>query len=262
MEDGLVTIRLVQDQQDRQLGSPRRGECPLGMVKLGFGPAQGLAHDVLRKHVAIDVLEGRQAVLGQQPVDLQQVLRGWPRCCRLSIASRWAAATRLGIAFGCALELDRPSRFRQQLFRLGRAGERVNDPAVRRAEIARHVAAIFLEVAELIDDLEAADLLMRRHEVARRSNARRWGLTGARPVCLGVVSGESRVFKVARDVNQEDELPFALGLLGGFRGRFCPGECAVLSERLTAQNASGCLRTTRVRRSRAPRARTRVFSEE
>ena len=41
----------------------------------------------------------------------------------------------------------------------------MNDAAVRRAEIARHVAAVLLEVAELIDDLKAADLLMCRHEV-------------------------------------------------------------------------------------------------
>jgi hypothetical protein len=37
--------------------------------------------------------------------------------------------------------------------------------AIRRAEIARNVAAVLLEVAELIDDLEAANLLVCRNEM-------------------------------------------------------------------------------------------------
>jgi len=69
------------------------------------------------------------------------------------------------VPFGCVPDIDRPSRFGQQLFRLGGPRERVNDLAVRLAEIARHVAAIFLEVAELIHDFKAAHLLMRRHEI-------------------------------------------------------------------------------------------------
>ena len=88
-----------------------------------------------------------------------------PRCSRLSQASRWPAATWTGVAAGFAIELHRPARLRQQFLRARRAGQSVNDPPVRRAEIARHVPAVLLQLAKLIDDLKTANLLVCRNEV-------------------------------------------------------------------------------------------------
>ena len=71
---------------------------------------------------AIDVLEGRKRLFGQQPVNLiQSVPCG--RAVPGSPCFTMGGGDPDGIAVGFVLELDRPSRFGQQFLRRGRAGQ-------------------------------------------------------------------------------------------------------------------------------------------
>ena len=131
-----------------------------------------------------------------------------------------------GIVHGPAVRRDihGPSCGGQQLLRGNWSGHRMDDPAVWRAEVARDVAAVLHQDAGLVDDLEAAHLLVRCHEVRGEITRDIGILQGDRPECLCVISGKAGILEVPGDVDQEDELSFLLGLLGGRAGRFGPGE--------------------------------------
>src|SRR5436305_8506187 len=84
-------------------------------------------------------------------------------------------------------------------------------PAVRGAEVRRHVAALLL----LIDDLEGGDFLERRDEVFVEILADFRIVQCVHTERFGVVSGKARVFKMAGDVQHEDELFLLLRLPSG-----------------------------------------------
>jgi hypothetical protein len=75
-----------------------------------------------------------------------------------------------------------------------------------------------------VNDFETPHLLECRDEMVTEKGRHLRVRQGARPVFLGVVSGEARLGEVSRDVDQKDELSFALGNFGGRLWRWAPLE--------------------------------------
>src|SRR5438477_545398 len=104
--------------------------------------------------------------------------------------------------------------------RLGvdRPRDAVEHAAVGRAEIRGNVPALLL----VVDDAEGRDLLEGADEMLVEVRADFRVRQGVHPERLGVVSGELRVLKISRDVEDEDELLLLLRLVGRIGGRAGP----------------------------------------
>ena len=87
-------------------------------------------------------------------------------------------------------------------------------PAIGEAKIARHVAALFLAVI----DAKGTNFLVCRNEVGSKVRADLLICQGVLTERLGVFSGEAGVVKIARDMEQEDQLFLSGRLFAGFGG--------------------------------------------
>ncbi len=105
---------------------------------------------------------------------------------------------------------DYPSCLAQQNVGVDWSGNDVQYAALRRAEVTGHVAALLLSAV----DRERADFLIRGDEVVIEVLAGFGIGQCVRTERLGVVSGETGVFKVAGDVHHEHQLVFLPGCLG------------------------------------------------
>jgi hypothetical protein len=82
----------------------------------------------------------------------------------------------------------------------------VQDLPVRRTEIAGHIASLLLAVR----NPKGADFLVGRHEMSVEESADLFIRKSVRTERLGIVSGKSRLFKVAGDVQDESQLASVL----------------------------------------------------
>ena len=96
---------------------------------------------------------------------------------------------------------NNPARLAQQYVGLDGTGDRVQHAPLRRAEVTGHVAALFLAAV----DRESADLLIAGDEMVVQILADFGIGQCVRTERLGVVSGETRIFKVAGDVHHEQQ---------------------------------------------------------
>ncbi len=105
---------------------------------------------------------------------------------------------------------DYPAGLTQQCVRADWPGDGVQYAALRRAEVTCDIAALLLSAV----DRERADFLIRGDEVFVEVLAGFDIGQCVRTERLGVVSGETGVFKVAGDVHHEHQLVFVPGCLG------------------------------------------------
>ncbi len=105
---------------------------------------------------------------------------------------------------------DYPSGLAQEHVGVDWSGEDVQDAALRRAEVAGHIAALLLSAV----DGERADFLIGSDEVVIEVLAGFGIGQCVRTERFGVVSGETGVFKVAGDVHHKHQFVFVPGYLG------------------------------------------------
>ena len=103
-----------------------------------------------------------------------------------------------------------PSRFAQQPIGFDLAADRVQHAPIGGAEIAGDVAAVLLDFAVDVDDLEVARLLVGGDEMLLDVFTDFGVRQSARSECLGVVSRELLAGKVAGDLDDEQQF-FLLG---------------------------------------------------